>query len=139
MRVFIVMPAQTRQRSLLIIDITRDVQVTVHLDRSVILELDETSGLVHQPKFADRRGGRRVCVRERTSDDDAVFRITLLGENQNLIARRRGQYMPHPAPIQGERTGNQPLSTPSGCRVTRTVAAVGFTEVTVAKRGWLLP
>ena len=89
MLVFIVMPAQTRQRSLLIIDITRDVQVTVHLDRSVILELDETSGLVHQPKFADRRGGRRVCVREHSPDDYAVFRITLLRENQDLIARRR--------------------------------------------------
>ena len=89
MRVRIVMSAQTRQRSLLIIDVTRDVQVAVHLDRSVILQLDEAAGAVDQPEFADRRGGWRLRVRERASDDDAVFGITLLRKNQDLIAGRR--------------------------------------------------
>ena len=65
MRVRIVMSTQTRQRALLIIDVTCHVQITVHLDRSVILQLDEAAGLVHQPQFADRRRGR-CALRPRT-------------------------------------------------------------------------
>jgi hypothetical protein len=43
MRVRIVMTTQTRQRSVLVIDITCDVQITVHLDRSIILQFDEAA------------------------------------------------------------------------------------------------
>jgi hypothetical protein len=43
MCVRIVMIAQARQRSDLIIDVTLNVQIAVHLDRSVILQFDEAA------------------------------------------------------------------------------------------------
>ena len=44
--------------------------------------------------------------------------------------------MPQPAPTHGDITGSHPLSTDSGCSITRTVAFVGSTDVTKPKRGW---
>jgi hypothetical protein len=64
-RVRIVMSPQTRQRSLLIVDITRDVKVAVHLDRSVILQFDKTARGVNQPQFTNRCSGGAVYSRTR--------------------------------------------------------------------------
>src|SRR5690348_16483799 len=50
-----------------------------------------------------------------------------------------GQHIPQPEPIQGESTGSQPVSTPSGCNVTFAVAVDGSTDVTTPNRGWLPP
>ena len=89
MCVRVIMTTQTRQRTLPIIDVPRDVQVAVHLDRSVVLQFDEAARSVHYPKFANRRYGRRLCVRESPPNDVAVFGISLLRQDQHLVARRR--------------------------------------------------
>jgi hypothetical protein len=80
------MATQTRQRALLIVNITSDVKIAVHLNCTVVLQLDEATGAMDEPELANWSKRGCLSARECPANNNTVFGIPFLRKNQDLIA-----------------------------------------------------
>ena len=72
-----------------IVDIARDMQITVDLHGSVILELDEAPALMDHPQFSGGGGRGALSIAEGSPDDHAMLGVALLGQHEHLISGKR--------------------------------------------------
>ena len=87
MRVRVVTSSQISHSTLPIIYITVDVEITAHLNCSIVTQFKETAGLVNEPKLAARRNRWFLPVGIAPTNNDTVFDVALLGHQQHLISR----------------------------------------------------
>jgi len=88
----IIIVPQLAQCAMCIIDIARDMQVTLYCNDSRIEQSNGAAGLMRQRDFTGVRGWRANRVREQASDDNAVLCVTFLRYDQYLITWTRGAH-----------------------------------------------
>ena len=90
MSVRIVVLSQARKGSLSIVDIADDVKIAVDPNGSIVAELERTAALVHEPKFAHWRSGWHLIDGKNSTDNDPLFDIALLRDEEDLVTGLRG-------------------------------------------------
>lgn len=90
MGVRIVMRPQARQGAMAIVHVALDMEIAVYANSPIVAELEKAAALMNEPKFAGGHVRRRLLVREASTNDDTLFHIALLRNNQHLITRTGG-------------------------------------------------
>jgi hypothetical protein len=73
-----------------IVHVALDMEIAIYANSPIVAELEKAAALVNEPKLTLRHVRRHLLIREASANDDTLFHIPLLRNNEHLITGTGG-------------------------------------------------